>query len=88
MSIHVCECIHNGKVEYHLRYPGMTKQAAQELASKINSGAITVEKPVRQGPWQCLMCANAGKKSMNFPERTTCFACGSAHHHETWTNEV
>ena len=36
MSIHVCKCIHNGKEEYHLRYPGMTEKEALELASTIN----------------------------------------------------
>ena len=25
MSIHVCKCTHNGREEYHLRYPGMTE---------------------------------------------------------------
>lgn len=41
MSIHVCKCIHNGREEHHLRYPGMTEAAAQELADQINSGALT-----------------------------------------------
>lgn len=41
MSIHVCKCIHNGREERHLRYPGMTEAAAQELADQINSGALT-----------------------------------------------
>jgi len=36
MSIHICKCIHNGKEEYHLRYPGMTEKEALELASAIN----------------------------------------------------
>jgi hypothetical protein len=36
MSIHVCKCTHNGKEEYHLRYPGMTEKEALELASAIN----------------------------------------------------
>lgn len=36
MSIHICKCIHNGKEEYHLRYPGMTENEALELASAIN----------------------------------------------------
>ena len=41
MSIHVCECVHNGRDEYHLRYPGMSKAAAQEIADKINGGALS-----------------------------------------------
>lgn len=40
MSIHVCECEHNGRTEYHLRYPGMSEQSAQNIADKINSGAL------------------------------------------------
>jgi len=40
MSIHVCKCKHKGKVEYHLRYPGMTEQQAQELANDINAGCL------------------------------------------------
>jgi len=38
MSIHICKCTHNGREEYHLRYPGMTEAAAQELADRINGG--------------------------------------------------
>ena len=37
MSIHVCKCSHNGRDEYHLRYPGMTEKEALELADKINT---------------------------------------------------
>lgn len=40
MSIHVCKCDHNGRTEYHLRYPGMTQEEAQRLADKINGGAM------------------------------------------------
>jgi hypothetical protein len=40
MSIHVCECKHNGITEFHLRYPGMSLDAAQELADKINGGKL------------------------------------------------
>lgn len=36
MSIHVCRCVHNGREEYHLRYPGITEREAQELAADIN----------------------------------------------------
>ena len=40
MSIHVCKCEHNGKTEYHLRYPGVNQDEAQGLADQINGGAI------------------------------------------------
>lgn len=40
MSIHVCQCQHNGRTEHHLRYPGMSQSAAQELADKINGGRL------------------------------------------------
>jgi hypothetical protein len=40
MSIHVCKCKHNGITEFHLRYPGMSEEAAQELADKINGGKL------------------------------------------------
>lgn len=40
MSIHVCKCLHKGKLEYHLRYPGMTEVGAQEIADRINAGAL------------------------------------------------
>lgn len=46
MSIHVCKCDYNGRLEYHLRYPGMPEEAAQELADKINGGALST-KPQR-----------------------------------------
>lgn len=36
MSVHVCKCEHKGKVEYHLRYPGMSKSEAQNLANQLN----------------------------------------------------
>lgn len=44
MSIHVCKCVHNGRVEYHLRYPGMTEIEAQALADKINGGGLSIPK--------------------------------------------
>ncbi len=40
MSIHVCKCVHNGIEEYHLRYPGLTEKEAQQIADKINAGAL------------------------------------------------
>jgi hypothetical protein len=46
MSIHVCKCVHNGREEFHLRYPGMSKEAAQNIADSINSGKLTQQEPV------------------------------------------
>ena len=40
MSVHVCPCMHHGAVEWHLRYPGMSQEAAQGIADKINSGML------------------------------------------------
>lgn len=57
MSIHVCKCEHNGRTEYHLRYPGMTQDEAQALADRINGGELVgAEHPVRQNAarWQWL----------------------------------
>lgn len=48
MSIHVCKCIHSGREEYHLRYPGMTEAAAQELADEINGGALSYAKRYKE----------------------------------------
>ena len=42
MSIHVCKCFHNGNVEYHLRYPGMSEDAAQNLADLLNAGYLKI----------------------------------------------
>lgn len=41
MSINVCKCERNGKVEYHLRYPGWTEAEAQHVASALNSGILS-----------------------------------------------
>lgn len=40
MSIHVCKCMHRGREEWHLRYPGMTQEEAQWLADRINAEAL------------------------------------------------
>jgi len=40
MSIHVCKCTHNEREEYHLRYPGWTREDAQDLADRINGGGL------------------------------------------------
>ena len=42
MSIHVCKCEHKGVTEWHLRYPGMTQNEAQDVADKINAGALWI----------------------------------------------
>lgn len=44
MSVHIIKCVHGGRVEWHLRYPGMTEQAAQALADDINSGKFMNEQ--------------------------------------------
>lgn len=54
MSMHVCKCARDGKVEYHLRYPGLTEAQAQEIANKINAGCLNWPPPpptnlLRQG---------------------------------------
>lgn len=57
MSIHVCKCEHNGRTEYHLRYPGMTEKEAQALADRINGGELVgAGHPVRENSarWQWL----------------------------------
>lgn len=38
MSVHVCKCTHNGIDEWHIRYPGMSQEGAQQIADKINAG--------------------------------------------------
>ena len=48
MSIHVCKCTHNGREEDHLRDPGMTEAAAQELADEINGGALSYAKRYKE----------------------------------------
>lgn len=49
MSVHVCECEHNGRTEYHIRYPGLTRQDAQALADNINSGQLVgADHPLRK----------------------------------------
>ena len=45
MSIHVTKCNHKGLVEFHLRYPGMSEKAAQNIADKINSGELDRKDP-------------------------------------------
>lgn len=45
MSIHVCKCTHNGREEWHLRYPGLSQEDAQRLADRINGGALSNVQP-------------------------------------------
>jgi len=49
MSIHVVKSEYNGHVEYHLRYPGMTKEVAQRLADRINGGALELADAIMRG---------------------------------------
>ena len=65
MSVHVCKCTHNGRDEWHLRYPGMSEEAAQRLADKINAGT-----PL-QGAG-CLLCAEGN----DLPRGEWCRSCG------------
>ncbi len=45
MSIHVVKCVHNGRIEYHLRYPGLSHEHAQAIADLINSGKLDTSPP-------------------------------------------
>ncbi len=53
MSIHVCECERLGKVEFHLRYPDMSKEEAQSIADRINIGLLSTstELDYTPGDW-------------------------------------
>lgn len=64
MSIHVCKCLHNGREEYHLRYPGMTEVAAQELADKINGGLL--RKPEESNLAKAVKAARGGDAPIPF----------------------
>lgn len=48
MSIHVREIDYNGRKEYMLYYPGMTKAEAQSTADKINGGALAKREPLSE----------------------------------------
>ena len=61
MSIHVCKCVHNGKEEYHLRYPGLKEHEAQAIADKINSGILNGGFP--KGEICCILGIATSKKS-------------------------
>lgn len=64
MSIHVCKCTHNGREEYHLRYPGMTEAAAQELADRINGGWL--RKPEESNLAKAVKAARGGDAPIPF----------------------
>ena len=46
MSVHVCAVAYNGKQEYHIRYPGWSRDNAQALADKINGGYLSGQEPL------------------------------------------
>ena len=60
MSIHVCKCTHNGREEYHLRYPGMTEAEAQELADRINGGCLRPPEKTKGGLAEAVKIARGG----------------------------
>lgn len=64
MSIHVCKCTHNGREEFHLRYPGMSEAAAQELADKINGGGL--RKPEESKLANAVKAARGGDAPIPF----------------------
>lgn len=75
MSIHVCECVHNGRKEYHLRYPGLTKEQAQSIADRINSGALVRKDPAPR----CIDCG-----AVLVPgDDDQCYACRNDEHDPT-----
>lgn len=69
MSIHVCKCTHKGEVEYHLRYPGMSEAAAQEVADKINAGLLTQSAEQARDAQRYLSAINWALGADEFPER-------------------
>ena len=58
MSIHVCSCMHHGVGEWHLRYPGMSQEAAQGIADKINSGMLDGKQADRIAALEAELAAN------------------------------
>ena len=66
MSIHVCKCTHNGREEYHLRYPGMTKAEAQELADRINGGWLRPPEKPKGGLAEAVKIARGGDAPIPF----------------------
>lgn len=66
MSIHVCKCIHNGHEEHHLRYPGMTEAAAQELADRINGGWLRPPEKPKGGLAEAVKLARGGDAPIPF----------------------
>ena len=66
MSIHVCKCTHNEREEYHLRYPGMTEEAAQELADRINGGGLRPPEKPKGGLAEAVKMARGGDAPIPF----------------------
>ena len=66
MSIHVCKCTHNGREEYHLRYPGMTEAEAQELADRINAGWLRPPEKPKGGLAEAVKLARGGGAPIPF----------------------
>lgn len=76
MSIHVCKCEHNGKEEFHLRYPGLPEENAQNIADKINGGALEAYdflKKIAESPWGINSQLYLILKLINNPSKTVAF---------------
>ena len=70
MSIHVCKCVHVGREEWHLRYPGMTEAEAGELADRINGGDLGSAARARSEEREACakVCEHIGDTTVEFPE--------------------
>ena len=89
MSIHVCSCMHHGVGEWHLRYPGMSQEAAQGIADKINSGMLdgkqadriaALESELAQARNETAMLRDVLMRSGFVPCDIPACNCGSFHH--------
>jgi len=40
VSFHFCRCDRGAHREWHLRYPGLTEEEAQQIANMINDGVL------------------------------------------------
>lgn len=70
MSVHVCKCEHNGRTEYHIRYPGLTQQAAQALADNINSGQLVgADHPLRTGQHGGHSCTEKLREELDITDK-------------------
>lgn len=78
MSIHVCKCEHNGRTEFHLRYPGMDESVAQRLADRINGGEVggpthrELTRSICLAHTALSSIAGRGCRQFNLAERTSC----------------